>query len=192
MDDLSKAFAHVTSCISSADDYKLNSQLVFKALARNSKVYTDGFLKVLAEIFSDAEYPPISKFLALYLLTKATELKDEFLIARLALHRPLLNELFTRSQIDRHKPIEEKGKSIFNKKPTAEDSIIGNHFIRLILEALVFWKQNYGSEDKKSPFHVYFIMYAVLAPRIGFSEEFIFFNKSDDILKKPYFHVSAD
>ena len=178
MDDPSEALVHVASSISSGNDYKLNSHLVFEALAQKSKAYTDNFLKVLAEIFPSTEYPPTSKFYALYLLAKATEQKDEFLATRLTRHRPLLDKLFKDSQTDGGKPFEEKGKKFFSKTPTAEDSIIGNHFIRLILEALVFWRQNYGSEDKKSPLHIYFVMHTTLAPRIKFPEELIYFTKS--------------
>ena len=179
-----EASVHVALCISCRKSYKLNSHLVFEALAQNSKAYTEDFLKELIEIFTSAEYPPASKFYALYLLSKATEQKNKFLLKCIARNRPLLDRLFKDSQFDSAKSVEEKGQKFFSKTPTAKDSIIGNHFIRLILEALVFWRHNYGSEDKKGSLYAYTIMHTTLAARIKFPEEFIFFTKSDDVLDK--------
>ena len=179
--------AHIALSISSSKNYKLNSHLVFNGLAQKSKVYTDSFLKELTAIFTSTEYPPASKFYALYLLAKATEQKNQFLLEHIARQRPLLDKLFRDSQFDGNKPLEDKGRQFFSKTPTNEESMVGNHFIRLILEAIVFWRQNCGSEDKNNPLHAYNAMYAALAPRVKFPEEFIFFTKTDEILNNYYF-----
>ena len=182
IEEYPEVFVQITSCISSASEYKQDSYAIFEALAQRSKVYTDNFLLTLTKVFLSSEYSPTSKFYALRLLAKATEQKNEFLLTRLAHQQPLLDKLFQDSQIDRAKSIEDRGRQFFSKTPTDEESMVGNHFIRLILEAIVFWRQNYGSEDKANPLRIYNAMHAALAPRVKLPEKYIFFTKTDDIL----------
>ena len=99
----------------------------------------------------------------------------------------MLDKLFQDSQIDRAKSIEDRGRQFFSKTPTDEESKVGNHFIRLILEAIVFWRQNYGSEDKTNPLRIYNAIHAALAPRVKLPEEYIFLTKDDDTLNNYYF-----
>ena len=82
--DPAESFAQIVACISSGDGYRQNSPIVLQTLAQQSEAYTDSFLGTLFMILSSGEYSPTLKFYALYLLTKATEQKNEFLADRLA------------------------------------------------------------------------------------------------------------
>ena len=167
---------HVYACISSPHDYNNNSPVVFEALARKSKTYTDNFLKTLTTIFSDANTPPISRFYTLYLLAKASELKNDFLMTRMIKSRALLDRIFKDCQFDGVKPTEEKGKKFFSPAPTAGEAILGNNYIRLSLECFIFWSQEYGTDDKENPLYAYRIMYSTLLEKIKFPEALLYFN----------------
>ena len=100
-----EAFAHVISSIMSPNDYRMNSQIVFDTLAEKSKAYTDAFLNSISEIINSKEYPPESKFFALFLLVKSTEMENDLLLQRIAKNKNLLDKLVKDCQCDSEKQI---------------------------------------------------------------------------------------
>jgi len=172
---------HVYACISSPNDYNNNSPVVFEALQKKSKTYTDNMLKTLTTILSDPNTSPISRFYALYLLAKASELKNDFLMTRMIKSRALLDRIFKDCQFDGLKPIEEKGKKFFSPAPTAGEAILGNNYVRLLLECFAFWNQTYGTDVTNNPLYAYRIMYSTLLEKIKFPEVLLFFNGASSV-----------
>jgi len=183
-----EAFAHVISSIMSPNDYRMNSQIVFDTLAEKSKAYTDAFLNSISEIINSKEYPPESKFFALFLLVKSTEMENDLLLQRIAKNKNLLDKLVKDCQCDSEKPIPERGMHFFSQSATKEEQIIGNNYVRLVLEAFKFWFTTYGTTDQNNIKHIYHVMYNALANRLSFPTDYCFVGKDHEITDK--FHIT--
>jgi len=181
MSQNSEAAAQVSECISSPDHYNASSNLIFDLLAKKSKSYTDDFVSALTVIFNDPDVSPRSKFYALYLLAKATEVNNEFLMTRMAKQREMLNRLFKDCQFNDAKSVTEKGKTFFSQAPTPEESILGGNFIRLLLECFLYWNKTFGVDDNSDPLHIYQVMFNTLSERVRFPEHFLYLTKTFDI-----------
>jgi len=160
----SEVSAKVLSCTFSPAEYNQNSKDVLKKIGKDSKNYIQHFLGTLQEIFSNEEFIQ-NRFFALLLLAKASETKNANLMKQLSNSRDLLNRIFKDAQIDLSKPLKEKGKTFFSKKPTKDESTVGNNYLILLLEAICFWNKEYGSPNPKDSNSCYYTMFTLLSER---------------------------
>jgi len=144
------AMDEVRACIPSGRDYKRNSGKVFDRIKNTPKEYTPSYINVTTDILKSKEATPAMKFYAVYLLTRLSETKNQTLITGIATNQNLLNELFLHAQMDRSKENRERGKKIFSANPS-DEAKIGHNYLVLITEALIFWKRNFTSDNKKRP-----------------------------------------
>ncbi len=156
------------SCISSGQDYSLNSPIIFEYLSQQSKPYVNAFLSCLKDIFVSDEYAPMLKFYSLFLLVKASEQNNNLLMTQIGRNKELLNYIFKAVQYDHKKPVQERGHAFFSKNPSQENSAIGHNFVVLLLEAFQYWSQAYQSTDTENPLHIYISMFKSLSSKIEF------------------------
>jgi hypothetical protein len=65
--------------------------------------------------------------------------KNSKLFSLILSHKMLKHFVWLCETVDPYKPINDKGKSFF-----PNDSMVGNDFIRLILELIKFWAARYS------------------------------------------------
>ena len=184
----------IITCVSSALSFKANCELIIdKVYAPNQTANIANFPLCIEKILTNAEASPTSKFYALLLILKVTEIEDDLspeVIGAVTQSKSLLNKIFQDAQFDKDKPFEIKGDKFFSKKPQLEESIIGNNYIRLILELIKFWCEVYGSSEKKNPGHIFYVMFTNLAGMVKFPETFHYIYRDYEITDD--FHLVQD
>jgi len=156
---------HVNACLASGRTFKPNFNLIMGMLAENPPGYIDAYFKSILDVLSAPLEAPLRRFYAVFLLIKSTETKNDALINALASSRSLLNKVFQDGQFDKHKDFNERGRTFFSKEPTYEQKVIGNCYVTLVLEALVFWHTHYAKESKKEPAHIFKVMFDALSQK---------------------------
>jgi hypothetical protein len=144
---------------------------VVNALTQGPKEKVDALLKGINEILGNKEAAPITRFWALYLLSKAADTKNDNFAGRLARTSDMLQKIFKIAQQDYDKPIEERGKSYFKDFPNV-DKQLGVNTVTLGMELIASFKQNFGSEDTTNARQVFTGMYNTLNPKVGLPTNF--------------------
>ena len=165
-----EVFFQLCSCISSGSDYQANSGIILQQLAERDKKSIDDFLLSVKEVVLSEDYPPSSKFYSVYLLLKASETNNDFLMTRIGRHKSLLTHLFKTVQYDYKKPITERGLTYFSKTPSKEKSTVGHNYILLILESFQYWYSAYGTSDTNNSLYIYHTMFTSVSKQISFPE----------------------
>jgi len=173
-----EVFSQVLSCIFSGTDFNAFSKPILSLISQNSEEFIKDFLVSINEILNSQTYSPHAKFYALLLLVKATETKSPGLVNQFAFCQGLMNKLFQDAQFDRTKSLGEKGKTFFNNAPSKEESVIGNNYLNLLLEAIVFWGNEFGSLGKKESKNIFLVIYENLSQRTQLPTTYSFIGKN--------------
>ena len=156
---------HVNACVASGKTFKPNFNLIVKMLNENPPGYVDAYFKSVFDVLSNTQEAPLRRFYAAFLLIKSTETKNDPFIHALAGTRYLLNKVFQDGQFEKHKDFNERGKTFFSKEPNHEQKVLGNCYVTLFLEALVFWNTHYAKESKKEAAHIFKVMFDALSQK---------------------------
>lgn len=138
-------------CTNSVDDFFILAPEILLLLSKNDLKYSNFFYKAIPQLIVSKQYSPQSRFYSLYLLFKATEKGDLTNKGDLFKDHELMSFLYRAAGQDSQKfSFGDRGKKFFSISPTLEEMRIGINFVRLSLECLLCWKNNYPAKKLNS------------------------------------------
>ena len=117
MQDIKVLRSQIETCVSCPESFRHSYQDILSNIKKSSEVFIEYFLTTTHESITSSHSPPVSKFYILFLLLKATELKNYSFMHFLAKATDLLEYLFKCAQFDSSPeiPTHNKGMHFFSK-----------------------------------------------------------------------------
>jgi len=146
---------------------------IMSNVKRNEETYDLVVLKSICEILSKPEYPFNVKFHTLYLLVEIVERWNPFFID-LFTKETALFDIFHSQGKEASETLKSNSKTK-NKAGKDQDFAAKVEYHTLLLEAVKYWNENYGTTDEKSFAVNFYKLHASLAKaKVAFPEKYTY------------------
>jgi len=174
----SEAFGIIVAYASSEGQDKDCIQYISTNVKKNDENYDLVVLKSVCEILSKPEYSVSVKFHTLYLFVEVIE-KGNLLLLDLFTKETTLFRLFYSQAKEASDALKISLKSK-SKGPKDQESIKRNEYYTLLLEAIKFWNESYGTTDENSFCINFYRLHASLVKeKTAFPEKYTYLSSKD-------------
>jgi hypothetical protein len=164
--------------VSSGNTFKAKSTKFLSQIDEKDHHLVDKLIGVISDIILNRINTPLEKFYSTLLLLRITETHHEVFARALIKNQFILNQIYKDAQTNDHKPLMERGRKVFSQNPTKDEQIMGQNYICLITEIIVFWSQNFYNNHSET--HIFKSMHDNLSKRVIFPTELFYVGKNFD------------
>lgn len=164
------------SCIKSSADFNANISALRDLVKAQDQKELDIIFNEALEILNDQSRTPTEKFYTVLSVLRISETKDKLVIERLQANEDLLAKYLPLAEVDEFLDCSKKGLTYFKGKGE-ENKIIGNNFINLVLESIVFWNREFGGKDASGIDNSFTRLYNKLDKGIVLPEKYMFHSR---------------
>jgi hypothetical protein len=175
----------VTTVTANLKSFLDNYKPILEGIPKQNKDYISQLLDLVQAILLNKSVKCNPKFFSLFLITKITETKNPEFVAQLATRKDLLNQLETEATFDKDKD-KDRGVSFFNPKPSDLEASMGKNYIRLLIESIKFWSEQFGGTDPKKPEYIFKTLCEKLkAAKVKFGTDNLVIGKTPEQVLQP-------